>query len=130
MELNPSHKALIRRYLIWAYKSTKESFDRLERKATQLVADEHILSVLVKDTPSLDPSQASVYMGLLEEFHQYILKKKNTPVPQAQHVYLKNRLNAVESAIVKFLGNGELKKIRAGYEEEFVRRIWEAKDGH
>lgn len=38
-----SHKDLIRRYLLWAFKTTKESFERIERKTTQLMVDEYIL---------------------------------------------------------------------------------------
>lgn len=113
----PLHKALIRRYLLWAYKSTKESFDRLERKTTQLMADEYIWGKL---------SDKKAPLAL--EFKDYIAKKKSQPVPQDQYAYLKDRLQAVEAAIKYFLGVKELNRIRAGYEEEFTRRIWEAKD--
>lgn len=122
--ISPSHKALIRRYLIWAYKSTKESFDRLERKTTQLMADEHILRALSgKKTKG-----GEGYDKLVDEFKEYIAKKKQQPVPQGQYLYLRDRLDAVEGAIKHFLGAKELNSIRAGYEEEFTRRIWGSKD--
>ena len=117
MTLTPLHKDLIRRYLTWAYKSTKESFDRLERKTTQLMADEYIWKNLVDK----DPVPA-------REYQEYIARKKAQPVAQEQHAYLKDRLQAVEKAIKYFLGVKELNAIRAGYEQEFTRRIWEAKD--
>ena len=121
--LAPAHKALLRRYLVWAYKSTKESFDRLERKTTQLLADEYILKQLLKTKAS-----GEEYEQLVGEYKDYIAKKRQMPVPQAQHRYLKNRLQAVEAAITHFLGHKELGKISAAYEEEFTRRIWESKD--
>ena len=125
MKLSSDHKALIRRYLTWAYKSTKESFDRLERKTTQLVADGHILKSLLKNKDT-HPE----YLKSVEEYKDYIAKKEQTPVPQGQYLYLKNRLKAVEETIVHFLGEKELKNLQAAYEEEFTRRIWESKDTH
>jgi hypothetical protein len=120
-KLSPHHKALVRRYLVWAYKSTKESFDRLERKTTQLLADEFILGRL--------PRKGSEgYLKLVDGYKEYIAKKKENPIDPAQHEYLKNRLDAVEEAIRKFLGAKELARIEAAYEEEFTRRIWEARD--
>ena len=68
------------------------------------------------------------YQALLAEFKDYIAKKKEQPVSQGRTVYLRHRLEAVEAAIKYFLGTKELRRIRAGYEQEFVRRIWGAKD--
>ncbi len=119
----PAHKALIRRYLTWAYKSTKESFDRLERKTTQLLADGHILRELLKQK-----GKGREYAALVGEYKDYISKKAAAPVPEAQYTYLKNRLFAVEKTIVHFLGRKELERMRAAYEEEFTQRIWESKE--
>ena len=41
-------KNLKKRYLVWLYKTTKESLDRIERKFTQLEIDRHILGYLKK----------------------------------------------------------------------------------
>jgi len=38
-----AHRDLIRRYLLWFFKTTKESFERIERKTTQLMVDEYVL---------------------------------------------------------------------------------------
>ncbi len=122
--LKPSHKALIRRYLIWAYKSTKESFDRLERKTTQLLADEFILKAMSKRSGGADKE----YRQLMKDFETYIENKRVQPVPQGRYAYLRDRLEAVEEAIGHFLGKKELESIKRGYEEEFVRRIWAATD--
>jgi hypothetical protein len=122
---NSNSKALIRRYVVWAYKSTKESFDRLERKTTQLMVDEYILAAF-KKFPS--KSKDEEYAAQVEEFKQYVAKKREQPVPPGKYLYLQQRLSAVEGAIKHFLGAAELKKIQAAYEEEFTRRIWESKD--
>lgn len=122
-KLTPTHKALIRRYLIWAYKSTKESFDRLERKTTQLMADDHILKGVLQQ-----PTGGVEYQKLVGDYKEYIAKKQQTPVSQDQHLYLKNRLISVERTIKEFLGEKELKAIAAAYEAEFIRRIWESRD--
>jgi hypothetical protein len=124
MRLRSDHKALIRRYLTWAYKSTKESFDRLERKTTQLLADEHILASLNKK----NRGKGGEYAALVEGYKEYIAKKKQTPISQGQYDYLKDRLSAIEDAVTHFLGAKELGRMRTAYEEEFTRRIWESKD--
>ena len=119
---------MIRRYLLWAYKSTKENFERIERKTTQLTVDEYILSYLSKnkhETP--------------EAFKTYIADKRKDELRlkfvdahrkklHPEYVYLKNRLAAIEAAIKYFLGGKELKHIQKLFEEEFTRRILEARD--
>jgi len=117
-----THKALVRRYLLWAYKTTKESFERIERKTTQLMVDEYIAK------------RASS-----EEFKAYIKAKRadelklkfsdaQGKILHPQYVYLKNRLAAIEAAIRHFLGPHQLRIIQALYEKEMTRRILEARD--
>jgi hypothetical protein len=122
-KLKPLHKDLLRRYLTWAYKSTKESFDRLERKTTQLMADDYILKDLLKNKET-----EAGYLAEVENFKAYIAKKRDTPIDDGKYIYFKNRLKVVEKAITHFLGAKELKSIQAAYEQEFTRRIWESKD--
>ncbi len=121
--MSPQHKALIRRYLVWAYKNTKEAYDRLERKTTQLTADEFIWAKLSQKSKHQGRRSAE-YQALLAEFKDYVEKKRAQAVPKGQHLYLQDRLDAVEAAIKDFLGQKELRNIRASYEEEFTRRIW------
>jgi len=120
--LSCAHKALIFRYLLWAYKTTKESFERIERKTTQLMVDEY----MAQRAPS-------------EEFNAYIQAKRadecklkfsdaDGKILHPQYVYLKNRLAAIEAAIKYFLGPKEWRVIQALYEEEFIRRIVQARD--
>jgi hypothetical protein len=124
-KLTSHHKALLGRYLTWAYKSTKESFDRLERKTTQIMADEFIYRHITRHTQkSTDPA----YRALLKQNRDYIDKKKAMPIDAAQYFYLQHRLEAVEAAIKNFLGVKVLQHIHQEYEMEFTRRIWASKE--
>lgn len=122
--LSQTHKDLIRRYLTWGYKSTKESFDRLERKTTQLMADKHILAALSKSSGP----RGEGYDQEVQAFKEYVADKRQQKVPAGKHAYFRDRLKAVESAIVHFLGRRDLNAIKRAYEQEFTRRIWESKD--
>jgi hypothetical protein len=135
--MNALHKNLIRRYLIWAYKTTKEAFERIERKTTQLAVDDYLLKNLSKAVKG--KSAGKEYEQHVEEFKQYILSKKQDELKlkyadsqgeylNPQYLYLKNRLTAIEEAIKHFLGVRELKKIENLYEEEFIRRILQSKE--
>ena len=135
MTLSLIQKNLIRRYLIWAYQSTRESFERIERKTTQLMVDEYVLASLEKDKGKKDKD----YQKQVDEFIKYIHSKKQDEISQKftdstkkkyhpQYLYFKNRLTAIEGAIAKFLGKSELKKIESLFEAEFTRRILESKD--
>jgi hypothetical protein len=140
MTMNTSHKNLTRRYLIWAYKTTKESFERIERKTTQLAVDEYLLTSLIKLPKPLGVSKGE-YDKLVKEFEQYIQQKRKDEIEQKygdsqkktlnpHYVYLKNRLASIEGAIKHFLGPNELKKIEALFEAEFTQRILQAKEHH
>jgi hypothetical protein len=119
---------LVRRYLLWAYKSTRESFERIERKSTQLLVDEYILGYLSKNKCEI-PAEFKSYIAQkrqeeLELKFSDADKKKLHP----EYVYLKDRLAAIEAAIKYFLGAKELKRTAQLFEEEFTRRILEARD--
>jgi hypothetical protein len=126
--ISPAHKNLVRRYLLWAYKTTRESFERIERKTTQLAVDEYILGYLTKRK-----------LNVPQEFKAYIAEKRKDELKLKfsgpgrkklnwQYVYLKDRLAAIESAISYFLGGKELKRMAGLYEAEFTRRILEARE--
>lgn len=126
-KLTPNEKNLIRRYLVWCYKSTKEELDRIDRKFTQLKVDDFILLKL----SSKPGAERKALEGSIAEFKEYISKKqesasaeKSTP----KHVYLQNRLSAVEDAVKYFLGAPELTKIIALYEHEMTVRILQARE--
>jgi hypothetical protein len=126
--LSTAHQNLLRRYLLWAYKTTRESFERIERKTTQLMADEYILDYFSKHRLPI-PAEFKAYVAAKRKDELKLKfsdgnKKKLHP----QYVYLKNRLNATEAAVRYFLGGKELKRMTKLFEEEFTRRILEARD--
>jgi hypothetical protein len=138
-QLNSTEKKLVRRYLIWCYKTTKEDFDRIERYFTQLKVDHHVLALLSQKPELKDPEFGPEYLKKINEFQKYIEEKAERVLPQKfadqdrgklqpGYWYLKNRLEALEKAIVCFLGPVELRKIQALYEEEMTRRIMDARE--
>lgn len=137
--MNLSQRKLIQRYLIWCYKTTKESLDRVDRYYTQLAVDDYILRQL-KDALEYKSFKASrEYKTMVDNFEQYKLEKKQKAdkekftdegqaIPRPEYQYLRNRLSAIEKAIVHFLGGRELKKRAALYEEEMIQRIMTARE--
>lgn len=132
--ISPPEKDLIRRYLLWCYKSTKESLDRIDRKFTQVAVDRLILKHLKKQS---NPDEE--YTKKVQEFDKYLLNKEQEGLDQKfsdvdrgslrpDYLYLQNRLGAVEKAIAHFLGVRALSKIKLQYEQEMTRRILESKD--
>ena len=133
--LTANEKNLIRRYLVWCYKTTKEELDRIDRKFTQLEVDHFIL----KGLEQLPGSQRSAMQKYTEEFKAYIAQKKEaasvekfndstqTQYPP-KYLYLQSRFQAIEKAIQHFLGKTELNKIESFYEEEMTRRILTARE--
>jgi len=128
IQITLDQRNLIRRYLLWAYKSTKEAFERIERKTTQLIVDEYVFGHFSKNK-----------FEIPQEFKTYIINKRkdelklkftddNRKKLHPQYVYLSNRLAAIEAAVKHFLGTKELVRMQAFYEEEFTRRILEARD--
>jgi hypothetical protein len=127
---------LIRRYLIWCYKTTKEDLDRIDRYFTQLEVDDFILRELKKDKSFLKSSPED-YAKHVADFAQYMETKKQNVLKKkfsddkftklrSEYLYLHNRFRAIEKAIVYFLGKAQLQKITDLYEAEMSRRILQA----
>jgi len=137
-KLKAPEKALVRRYLIWCYKTTKESLDRIDRKFTQAAVDRYVLVRLqgVKSPTALRED----YDKLVEDFRGYIANKEKEGFQQKfmdgkknahfnpKYFYLHNRLSAIEAAIRHFLGSRELVRIDLLYEQEMTRRILESRE--
>ena len=135
-KITDNQKKLIRRYLIWCYKTTKESLDRIDRYDTQFMVDMYVREQLKKiKVPKADEE----YQKFITSFEQYMNNKilnahrqkymdENQKALQPQYRYLQNRLMGIEKAIQKFLGSKELKGIQEAYEVEMTRRIWEARE--
>jgi hypothetical protein len=136
-KISNDQKALIRRYLVWCYKSTKESVDWIERKFTQAAVDRFVLVRLEKR--KAPTSAKGDYQKRIDDFKVYISDKEREGLKQKfvegktkdfspEYLYLRNRLTAVEDAIRHFLGPRELARIRFLYEQEMTRRILESKE--
>lgn len=130
-----AEKRLIRRYLLWCYKTTRESLERIDRKFTQLIVDYLILDEL---TGTKAKDQA-VIRSQIDGFKEYISNKETAAynerfsdigkrISKPEYLYLKLRLSAVEKAIQRFLGKKDLVEIAHLYEMEMTKRILEARD--
>ena len=127
-----------KRYLLWLYKTTREAFDRIERKFTQLEIDRFILKELIKSDKDKKARR------FIEEFNGYVrnkekeavnLKYKNKDFPaiagsrqrreKPEYSFLALKLKAIEKAITSKLGKAELRKIKDIYTQEMLRRIIE-----
>ena len=124
------------RYLTWLYKTTKEAFDRYERKFTQLEIDEFILKEMEKELKgSYMPQEKKPLEKLVNEFRSYIVEKEKACLQlkykgkkiDPEFIFLDVKLNAIEKAIVKDAGQEGLTKIKAAYHEEMIKRILEEK---
>lgn len=127
-KLSSAHKNLIRRYLLWAYKSTKESFERIERKTTQLTVDQYIFGHFSKKKYLVPDSFKQYISAKINDELKLKYADKTRKKLNSDYLYLKNRLEAIEEAIQYFLGKRELKNFEVLFEEEFTRRILEARD--
>jgi hypothetical protein len=116
---------LKKRYLIWLYKTTKESLDKIDRKFTQLEIDRFIFKELEKSANNLKDKK------FLEEFNAYIenkekegqkLKYEGKDLKPEYH-FLVLKLKAIEKAITKELGTKGLEEIKSLYQKEMVERI-------
>ena len=124
------------RYLLWLYKTTKEDFDRIERKFTQVDIDRKLLRSMAGQRDALKRKGEMTPVKLLKDYKDYIDKKEKDGLalkyegrklrPEYYHVSLK--LEAIEESIVGELGKKALKKIKSLYEQEMRRRIIEARE--
>lgn len=137
--MNPEEKNLYRRYLIWCYKTTKETLDRIDRKFTQLDVDDFILKELNKAPELKDKTKERKYRLKIIAFQQYMKHKEKSAYVdkyeqgrdgelKADYWYLYKRLEAIKKAIRSFLGGSELVKIEKIYEEEMIIRILKARE--
>jgi len=124
--------ALKKRYLLWLYKTTKEAFDRYERKFTQLEIDKFILEEVSRECRQAYLSDEREAIGeQVEAMRVYVTEKENACLKlkyrgkkiNPEYLFLDIKLQAFEKAIVKELGNEELRRIKNLYEQEMSERI-------
>lgn len=116
---------LKKRYLVWLYKVTKESLDRIERKFTQLEIDRHLLEELKKEDKTKELGK------FIAEFEVYIRNKEKDGLSlkytgknlRPDYKFINLKLKTIEKAIVKELGNKGLAEIKSLYEREMTERI-------
>jgi vancomycin resistance protein YoaR len=124
------------RDLLWLYKTTKEAFDRTERKFTQVGIDKKIMHYMREHLNSRNVKRKNEARKLLKDFKEYIDKKERDGRelkfegrklrPEYYHLSLK--LEAIEKTIIAKLGRRGLREIKAVYEQEMIRRIIVAQD--
>jgi hypothetical protein len=117
------------------YKTTKEEFDRIERKFTQVDIDRMILRYIAGHGDSVLKREGTPGR-FLKDFKDYIDKKEKEGVklkfegkklkPEYHHLSLK--LEAIEKAILERFGRRGLRRIKTLYEHEMRRRIIEAQE--
>ncbi len=135
--LTQKEQDLIRRYLVWCYKTTKEELDKIDRYFTQAVVDDHLIERL-KTSPEYKVS-TTLFHKSVEDFIQYAREKKakaegkkfvdstrKTLHPNYQ--YLNARVEAIEQAICHFFDQKELERVAALYENEMTERILKARE--
>jgi len=141
VELLQKEKKLLRRYLVWCYKTTKEELDKVDRYFTQLMADDFILKQLKGAEDYKSSAGNKDYKILVDQFKAYmktkelnVLKKKFKDRKRVKlnpdYQYLCSRFVAIEKTIVHFLGAPELNKICFLYEQEMTQRILQAREYH
>lgn len=132
-------KNLRGRYLTWLYKTTKEAFDRYERKFTQLEIDEYILKEMEKELKGAYlPQEKKPLEKLVNDFRNYIAEKEKTCLRlkykgkkiDPEFIFLDVKLEAIEKAIIQELGKEQLEKTKSAYHQEMLKRIMEEKEAH
>lgn len=130
-------KNLKERYLSWLYKTTKEAFDRYERKFTQLEIDEFILKEMERELKgSFMPQEKKVLEKLVNDFRNYIAEKEKACLKlkykgkkiDPEFIFLDVKLDAIEKAIQNELGKDALEKLQSAYHQEMIKRILEEKE--
>ncbi len=130
-------KNLTIRYLTWLYKTTKEAFDRYERKFTQLEIDEYVLKEIEKELKdSYLPSEKVPLEKFVNDFRAYISRKEEACLKlkykgkrvNPEFLFLDVKLNAIEKAIEKETGKKGLQEIKEAYHREMLKRIMEEKE--
>ena len=125
-------KNLRKRYLVWLYKTTKEAFDKYERKFTQIDIDKDILSEVENELLGAYLPHEKEYLDkLLNQYREYISAKEKSCLElkyqgkktNPEFLFLDIKLNAVEKLITQELGRRGLEKIKALYEQEMTDRI-------
>jgi hypothetical protein len=130
-------KNLKKRYFIWLYKTTKEAFDKFERKFTQTEIDKDILKEIENTLMgSYLPHEKAELEKMVNSFQEYIAAKEKSCLElkyqglktNTEFIFLDVKLSAIEKLIVKEFGRRGLEEIKSLYEKEMTRRILRSTD--
>jgi len=136
---NQDVKNLKKRYLIWLYKTAKETFDKFERKFTQTDIDKDILVEMEKELlGAYLPHEKEAIQKRINDFYKYVEdKEKACSELRNQHkkinpdfIFSEVKLNAVEKIILKELGSRGFEEIKSLYEKEMTIRILKSTESH
>lgn len=138
-KLSSADKNLVRRYLIWCYKTTKEDLDKVDRYFTQEMVDQVVIKELMRSSEYKSSVKNPGLRSLVEGFVKYAAEKKANAdkrkfldqgkrVLRVDYQYLQLRLKAIEEAARHFLGGEGLKEIQCLYEQEMTNRILAARE--
>lgn len=129
---NQDLKNLKKRYFIWLYKIAKETFDKYERKFTQIDIDNDILAEMENQLlGSYLPHEKDALQQRIDDFQKYIGTKEKACLElrdsqkkiNPDFIFSEMKLNAIEKTIQKELGKRGLEEIRSLYEKEMTQRI-------
>ncbi len=130
-------KNLKKRYFIWLYKTTKEAFDKYERKFTQLDIDKSILNRMEKELKGAYlPHEKKLFETDINKFKLYIEEKEKACLKlkykgkklNSEFLFLDIKLGAIEKAIVEEFDSKTLEEIESLYEEEMIERILQSRE--
>jgi hypothetical protein len=125
-------KNLKKRYFIWLYKQAKETFDKYERKFTQVDIDNDILQEMERELlGAYLPHEKDALQKHINDFQKYIENKEKACSElrdqgkkiNPEFIFSEIKLDAVEKVIVKDLGRRGLEEIKSLYEKEMTERI-------
>ena len=125
-------KDLRKRYLIWLYKTTKEAFDKFERKFTQTDLDKDLLFEMENQLMgAFLPHEKLSLEKFVNQYREYIAIKEKACLElkyqgkktNPEFLFLDIKLNAIEKLIIKEMGRRGLERIKLLYEREMIQHI-------
>jgi len=127
-----AYRGLLRRYLLWMYKTTKDELDRIDRKFTQLDVDRFIAGYFFKISRRLSKRSREALDPFFREWDEYVevkekdaqdLKSVGPGEMEARYAFLHLKLQAVQTAARRYLGPKSVKEFQRLYESKAVERI-------
>jgi len=125
-------KSLVKRYLFWLYKTTKDETDKIDRKFTQLDIDRRLQKILNIEVSLLNGSLRESIAPFLNDWKEYIFQKESDAQKlkfneagqlDAKYVFLHLKLKAIRHSIELLFGRRGFRQFRKLYEEAAMKGI-------